>query len=271
MLFAAALTAACAASHAQVAGTQSRTISVRGEGRTYLLHAAKATRSAAPVVLSFHGLGSTAAQEELLTGFSAMAEREGFVAVYPEGERRLWHAFGQSSVDVDFARAILDELARSLPIDRRRVFATGISNGAQMAWRLACNMPREIAAVGLVAGGYPHVCGEDRPPAILFHGTADRLLPYGGRAGQMKVRDFAAGWAAVPGCRTDPARGDVVYRNGDATGERWRCGRHEAVLYTLDGKGHSWPGSRMPARITSRDVDASAVMGRFFRETGQAP
>ncbi|HUL06952.1 MAG TPA: hypothetical protein VLV76_11510 [Candidatus Acidoferrum sp.] len=81
----------------------------------------------------------------------------------------------------------------------------------------------------------------------------------------MAVRAFAIGWAARTGCQPS-SKGEVIYREGDATGERWACqpGR-EVELYTLDGKGHSWPGSMMPARITSQDVDATAVMWAFFK------
>ena len=80
----------------------------------------------------------------------------------------------------------------------------------------------------------------------------------------MPVRAFAMGWAAREGCRM-ASQGEVIYRKGDATGERWAClPGQEVELYTLDGKGHSWPGSMMPARITSQDVDATAVMWAFF-------
>jgi polyhydroxybutyrate depolymerase len=168
--------------------------------------------------------------------------------------------------DVAFAEAIVEAVADKVEIDLRRVYANGISNGAQMSWRLACNASDLFAAFGLVAGGYTEICGKgDRPPVILFHGTADRLLPYDGRSFFMPVRDFARGWAARAGCK--PAeQGEVIYRRGDATGELWRCEEGgEVVLYTLEGKGHSWPGSAMPARITSRDVDATAVMWEFFQ------
>ena len=261
----AAVALALGAGRAAAAASELRTITVDGAERHYLVHA-PAAAPAAPlaVVLSFHGAASTPRQEEGVTGFSRRADADGFIAVYPEGVHRLWRVFGGSPADVDFVRALLDDLAGIHPIDRRRVYATGISNGAQMAWRLACDMPEAIAAVGLVSGGYYQVCDERRPPAIIFHGTADRLLPYRGGYGQMSVRAFAAAWGAAPGCATDPSQGEIVYRQGDATGEAWHCPPHQAVLYTLDGKGHSWPGSAMPAAITSRDVDASAAMLRFF-------
>jgi poly(3-hydroxybutyrate) depolymerase len=80
----------------------------------------------------------------------------------------------------------------------------------------------------------------------------------------MPAREFAMGWAVRAGRRM-ARQGDIMYRKGDATGERWACLPDQEVdLYTFDGKGHSWPGSNMPARTTSQDVDATAVMRAFF-------
>ncbi len=247
------------------AGTSVETLQVAGETRSYRVHLPAIADGLYPIVFSFHGFNSNAEQEERLSQFSALADREGFIAVYPDGVGAKWRFMGRSDADVLFTTAIIDKLAAALPIDRRRIYATGISNGAQMAWRVACDRPGTFAAFGFVSGGYFKVCGAPvRPPIILFHGTSDRLLPYDGRGMLMPVREFAVGWAARDGCRL-ASQGEVIYRKGDATGERWACqaGR-EVELYTLDGKGHSWPGSSMPARITSRDIDATAVMWAFF-------
>ncbi|HZF33448.1 MAG TPA: PHB depolymerase family esterase [Candidatus Angelobacter sp.] len=245
--------------------TSVETLQVAGETRNYRVHLPPTGSGPFPIVFSFHGFNSNAEQEERLSQFSALADREGFIAVYPDGMDARWRFMGRSDDDVLFTMAIIDKLAANLPVDRRRIYATGISNGAQMAWRLACDRPTVFAAFGFVSGGYFKVCGGPlRPPIILFHGTSDRLLPYDGRGMLMPVRDFAIGWAARDGCRM-ARRGAVIYRKGDATGERWAClPGQEVDLYTLDGKGHSWPGSNMPARITSQDVDATAAMWAFF-------
>jgi len=248
------------------AGTSIETLQVAGETRSYRVHLPAKGAGPYPIVFSFHGFNSNAEQEERVSQFSALADREGFIAVYPDGVDAKWRFMGRSDADVLFTMAIIEKLAADLPIDRRRIYATGISNGAQMAWRLACDRPGIFAAFGFVSGGYLEVCSAlVRPPIILFHGTSDRLLLYDGRGMLMPVREFAVGWAVRNGCRL-ASRGEVIYRNGDATGERWACQPGQEVeLYTLDGKGHSWPGSIMPARITSRDVDATAVMWAFFQ------
>ena len=256
----------CLSAAGAAAGTSLESLELGGATRSYRLHLPATGERPYPVVFSFHGLNSNAEQEERLSQFSALADREGFIAVYPEGVGSKWRFVGRSDADVLFTMAIIEKLAADHPIDRRRIYATGISNGAQMAWRLACDRPDVFAAFGFVAGGYRKICdGPVRPPIILFHGTSDRLLPYGGRGVLMPVRAFAVGWAAREGCRM-ASQGEVIYRKGDATGERWAClPGQEVELYTLDGKGHSWPGSMMPARITSQDVDATSVMWAFFK------
>ena len=256
----------CAGGAATGAGTTVETLQVGGATRSYRVHFPATGNGPYPIVFSFHGLNSNAEQEERLSQFSALADRAGFIAVYPDGIGAKWRFMGRSDADILFTMAIVEKLAADRPIDRRRIYATGISNGAQMAWRLACDRPSAFAAFGFVSGGYFKVCGTPaRPPIILFHGTSDRLLPYDGRGMLMPVREFAIGWAEREGCSL-ASLGEVIYRRGDATGARWVCRPGEEVeLYTLQGKGHSWPGSSMPAWITSQDVDATAVMWTFFQ------
>jgi polyhydroxybutyrate depolymerase len=269
LLKATVLTAALLASlpGTALAATTVESLTVGTETRSYRLHIPDGVQNPMPLVISFHGFRSNAAQQEKLSGFSALADREDFIAVYPEGIDSKWRFAGRTDADVKFTLAIIEAVAAKAPLDRRRIYASGISNGAEMSWRLACDKPDVFAAFGFVAGAYLDVCNAPpRAPLIIFHGTEDKLLAYDGRGPFMAVRTFAARWAAGSGCNPGE-EGDAIYQNGDATGERWRCQKgHEVDLYTLLGKGHSWPGSRMPARITSRDVDATAVMWTFFKE-----
>jgi polyhydroxybutyrate depolymerase len=244
--------------------TTKESLEVGGETRLYLLHVPPGLNGEAPLVLSFHGNGMNAEEEEDLSGFSKLADDRGFVVVYPQADNGEWRVYSGEDADVVFIDALIGHLTERLPIDRKRIYANGISLGAQFAWRLACDRPQVFAAMGLVAGGYPGVCQLPRPPLILFHGTHDRILPYDGGRTLMPVRDFARGWAARDNCHL-AEQGEIVFAQGDAKGERWACGdAGEVVLYTLEGNGHSWPGSSSPARITSRDIDASRVMLDFF-------
>jgi poly(3-hydroxybutyrate) depolymerase len=136
---------------------QRRTLEVAGARRGYLLYLPSSWQRGRPVplVLVFHGAGGRSAGMARHTGFSRVAEREGFAVVYPDGVGRRWNdgrGIGGARDDVGFVRALVDSLERELGIDRRRVYATGISNGAMFAHRLACDLPGVLAAIAPVAG-----------------------------------------------------------------------------------------------------------------------
>lgn len=247
--------------------TTVETINLNGILRTYRLHlpAKLNQHHLYPLILSFHGFNSSATEQERLSDFSTLADQEKFIVAYPEGVDAKWRFLDKNGPEVHFIDALIADIKCRLPIDEQRIYANGISNGAQMVWRLVWDRPGLLAAVGLVSGGYPSVSPEPRPPAIMFHGTQDRLFPYDGQGKQMRVRDFAREWASSKEC-LQPAQGEVVFQKGDAKGEKWVCGSQQVILYTLSGKGHSWPGSSMPARITSKDIDATGAMWNFFKE-----
>ena len=167
-----------------------RTLQVNGETRRYFLYVPASAHHgrAAPLVLVFHGGGGRAAGIAPHTGFSRLAEREGFVAVYPEGVGGRWNdgrGYAATHDDVGFIRALLETLGRELGTDARRVYATGISNGAMFSYRLACDLPGAFAAVAPVAGAMPAdlvpSCAHTAPVSVIaFQGTADPLMPYAG-------------------------------------------------------------------------------------------
>jgi polyhydroxybutyrate depolymerase len=258
---------------AMMADTAMEAIAVDGQIRNYHLHVPPTYQagSALPLVLNFHGYNSNAIQEERVSRMSIKADEVGFIVAYPEGlgEPQSWKfgSLSEGKADVAFARALIDHLAGHYTIDANRIYATGISNGAEMSYRLACDLADKLAAVGLVSGGYPPFrdCQPAHPvPVVVFHGTADNVLAYDGQPPLLlPVRDWAAGWAERNGCNSTPV---VSLQQGDVTGETWGECRDQAevVLYTIAGKGHSWPGSNMPAQITTQDIDATDVIWEFF-------
>src|SRR5262245_27466844 len=106
-------------------------------------------RTMMPLVISFHGFRSNAAQQEQLTSFSALADREKFIAAYPEGIDDKWRFAGRTDADVKFTLAIIEDVAAKASLDRRQIYANGISNGAEMSWRLACDAPRSSPPLAL--------------------------------------------------------------------------------------------------------------------------
>lgn len=234
-------------------GTTVHPLQVNGVERAYRLHLPPAARRSGPLplVLNFHGLGSSAARQETISGFSPLADRHGFAVVYPQAlpdQRGHPHWNTRRSedqqADLDFVRTLLAELQLRYPIDRQRIYATGLSNGGGMANLLAGEMADSFAAVATVAGAY-YDFADYRParpiPILAFHGSADRIVPYAGR-GQL------------------PA---TVQQQGAIRVERW-SGAAEVILYTLEGHGHAWPGMTRPGAIAAGPVDASARIWAFF-------
>jgi polyhydroxybutyrate depolymerase len=244
-----------------------------GQTRRYRLHIPPDYRpgQAMPLVIILHGFSSNAEQQEKMSQMSAKAGAAGFIAVYPEGlgNPQQWRFGGgpESQADVNFIRDLIQRLQAQRNIDPKAIYVTGISNGAQMSYRLACDLSETVAAIGLVSGGYPPFknCQPVRPvPAVVFHGTADNVLAYEGQPPVMlPVREWTAEWPARNGC--EPLS-KVTFQKGEVTGETWDNCRNNATvtLYTIADKGHSWPGSNMPARITTRDINATDVMWDFF-------
>jgi polyhydroxybutyrate depolymerase len=244
-----------------------------GQTREYRLHVPPSYRPGQPMplIINLHGYNSNAAQQEHVSGMSAKADEAGFIVAYPEGlgSPQSWH-FGPgaaAAADLEFIRALISHLQEQLSIDSARIYATGISNGAQMSNRLGCDLSDVIAAIGPVSGGYPPSddCNPVRPvPVVAFHGTADKLIPYEGKGRLLlSAPEWAATWAARNGCDPTPA---VTFQHGEVKGETWdNCqDGADVTLYTIEGRGHSWPGSDMPPEITTQDIDATDVIWEFF-------
>lgn len=250
-------------------GSRWVTLTQGDAARRYLLHIPPlAARSALPLVVVLHGYGSNPEQQEQLSGFSALADKTGFAVAYPLGEglKPQWHFMGHDTKDERFIRAVVADVGAQLPIDQRRVYVTGMSNGAQMTARLACVAPDLFAAFAPVSGNYMDFsdCKTGfTTPAMLFHGTNDRILPYSGRFKQFSPQHWAEQRAVQNGCAAKPV---IIYRRAEVTAQAWRNCRNQAevIFYTLAGKGHSWPASAMPERITSQNLDATQAMWDFF-------
>ncbi len=245
-----------------------------GVTRAYLLHIPANAQSGqpAPLILNFHGLTSNAQEQENLSGMSPAADPYGYFVVYPNGLDEHWSTFPnrEGEADVQFIRDLIENLSAAYPIDPRRIYATGISNGGGMANRLACDLSDVIAAIAPVAGAYNawENCRPARPvPVLAFHGLDDQIAPYEGVGrgnAEPPIRDWASAWAKRNGCDREPV---IVSQTSTLTVEQWNnCQANAAViLYTLDGHGHSWPGSSsLPAAITSQEVNATEQMLAFF-------
>lgn len=263
---------------------QERSLEVGNVKRSYLLHLPQGYVSGQPVplVIALHGLGGTGRIMAMLTGFSDLADKKGFAVAYPDGFQLMWRYAKDD--DVNFIRALIDQLEKEKAVDARRVYVTGISNGAYFSSRLAGDLGDRIAAVATVAGTMTRLQGLraklPRPiPLLHIHGCDDAIVSYDGKDKFSKrhlswgAEEFVRWWAEHNGCEQQPVVEKLPDQATDGTSvERhlFRPGRAraEVVLYKIQGGGHTWPdGSWQPELLlgkTCRDFNASAVIWDFF-------
>lgn len=247
--------------------------------RSYLVHVPPrgAREGPLPVVLSFHGGGASAEGHRNHVSWEALADREGFVVVYPYGtgrfRRRLltWNAgsccgYAQNHEvdDVGFVRALLDDLERRLPIDESRVYATGFSNGGMFAYRLAAEAADRIAAIAPVAGVVLiNSLNPSRPmPVLHIHSVDDPRALYAGglgppfpltnyRVDHAAVETVLAQWLEQNQCPKEPEVADRLEGVDPSSGESQAAVKYvyrpcaagtEIILWKLYGAGHVWPG-----------------------------
>jgi polyhydroxybutyrate depolymerase len=264
--------------------------------RTYLAYVpAKAdTSTALPLVIALHGGGGSGAGMRGLTGLDATADASGFVVAYPDGYETSW-ADGRGTTaaevagvdDVAFASALIDDIAARTPVDRSRVYVTGISNGGMMSLRLACQLSEKIAAAAPVAANMPvnlsTACAPSRPVSVMFiHGDLDPLMPrnggvmpLGAGGSVLSTAGSVAFWNDRNSCPTAPTATSVIDPIADNTSitlARYAgcAAGGENRFYGVVGGGHTWPsgGQYQPVALigrTSRDIDASQEIWQFFR------
>jgi polyhydroxybutyrate depolymerase len=193
--------ASCPATANATPGEMTRSITVGSMTRTFVRHVPPGYTGTTPVpvVIDFHPLGGTGASWKGSTGWSALADRQGFIMIWPDGVSSSWNAgrccrtaLEQNIDDVAFTRAIIATLSREACIDVKRVYATGCSNGGGMAFKVACDAADVIAAVAPVdfdcvtsAAASDRTCGTTCAPSrpiseIQFRGTNDTAVPYEG-------------------------------------------------------------------------------------------
>jgi len=293
------------------------------ESRPYLVHAPSGYDSSKPmpVVIALHGGGGNA---EAMAKVSCpggdlnnskcldkLADREGFIVIYPNGtsnplfkDSRTFNAGGgsngyacisrvacpQNINDVAYVNSLLDDAEVALNIDTRRIYVTGMSNGAAMSHRLACQLPNRITAIAAVGGGNQfsalNNCSPTRGvPILQIHGTADPAWPYNGGVlaggalfddgNVISVDDTISGWVKRNTCSATPSTQNLQSTVSDGTSVtkfQYSGCRNNAtvVLYKINNGGHSWPQGNPYLKesvigITSQQINANNVIWNFVK------
>jgi polyhydroxybutyrate depolymerase len=240
-------------SSATTGGTVTRSLA----GRSYQLHVPSGLSGNVPLLLSFHGAGSTGQQDELFTGWSGFADARKFIVAYPQARPfdfgGVWDPYTADSADVPFARQVVDDIAATYCVDPHRVYADGWSNGAVMSQRIACAAADKFAAVTSYGGGTPTLagfatgCHPSRPIAVgLFAGQFD--FTYAG------LGQNTSEWRAVDACSGNPAHSADQYGSQDT----YTCaGGSQVLSRVVSNTSHNWP-------FAAQAEDQRSRMWAFF-------
>lgn len=280
----------CAALAADEAGVQ-HTIQQGDVSREYYLYTpSKASAEPRPLVVVMHGGAGNPNNAAKMSGFSKLAERENILVAYPAGTGRIptWNAgkccgYAERNQvdDVGFIRAMVQEIQKSTPVDPARIYATGMSNGGMMAYRLACEMADVFTAVAPVAGAMntTSCTPSARPNIAIFHALDDQSVLYEGGPSKSGIRamfgkepapdqsvaETMRFWLAHNSCRKYPLVDESVAGVGM---QNYYCaGKTEIRLFTLSSGGHSWPGGekgRAQADEPVAHFSATEKMWEFF-------
>jgi polyhydroxybutyrate depolymerase len=252
------------------AGDQTITLMHDGIERVYEVHVPPAYtgNSRVPLVLTIHGAHNTIAMVRGWSQMNTVADANGFIVAYPQGID-CWNSgfvlpgCTAADDDVGFLTSVVVDIESQACIDPKRVYATGISNGAMMAQKLGCDKADVFAAVGGIAGPNGGGCNPSRPISVVYmHGTEDTTVGYSSAAGTV------TGWSMRNGCSDSPVE---TYNMGSTRCETYQgCSDGVEVAFcTVTGMGHCWPedtrcGPGGGAEFGVTDFEASPFTWEFF-------
>ena len=279
------------------------TIDIGGVARTFTAQLPEA--KPAPLVIVLHGNTQTGADMASRTSWPAMAKRDGFGVVFPDGLNRAWadlrpnanragRAPPKGTDDIGFIVKLIEKFVAEGTADPKRIYVTGVSNGGAMTMTLVCARAELFAAAASVIMNLTdEIAGACHPsksvPMLMMNGTADPLIPYQGGRGSSRfampgfwsTEKSLAFWRSANGCEPgDAAVVDLEDRNksdqSTVTRIESRCPRgSDVVLYRINDGGHRMPGAFADARFPrmvdaflgpqNRDIDGAAAIWEFFK------
>ena len=237
------------------------------------------TAERAPAILMLHYLHGSPADMADLTAAGRLARDAGAWVILPDAVQGKWN-YGSASVktvnDVKFLDTVIDTVVARYPIDSRRIYMSGYSNGGLMSVRYACERPERIAAVGVVATTIEQLdalqCAPPQGVAMLYiNGVDDPVVPFEGNLLKRSAESTLELWRGFNGCGatfTSELLPDRVDDGTRVTHKAWsQCSSGLPVeQYAIEGGGHTWPGTQrftLGLGITSQDFEATEAIWQF--------
>ena len=289
--------------HSSLLVSDQRMVIHEGVEREYIIHVPENLNQDSPIVFVIHGYTGSAEGIAAYTGMNNIAEREGFIAVYPQGTIdsngntffNVGYEFNDDSPinDVSFIRELVTSISQEFNLKRKKAFATGMSNGGDMSYLLACTSSDLFKAVAPVAGvlmkGLKDSCELSSPvPIFEIHGTADKISLFEGDLNN------EGGWGAyydLPSTidffaeRYQLTNKSVKQMTSKESGadydiffeRHWSDDLEEEVwMYRIEDGRHVWPGIKLnwwnnPLAwfyfgSGNEDINASEEVWAFFKK-----
>jgi polyhydroxybutyrate depolymerase len=283
-------------------GTHKHKLDLRvlGFRRSYLIHIPKNydRAEARPLVVALHGAFSTAEEMEEETGLSELADREGFLVLYPNGITLFgwlqhWnagHCCGRAMKDrvddLGFVSTVIEEVREHFRVDPSRIYMVGYSNGGMLAYLFAAQKPETLAAVAVIAGTIGSSPSPSEPevripparapvPVMAIHGREDDSIPYEGGSikneghSYVSVKESMEFWLKANQVPTSPQREEMI--GGRVVKETWKAWEsdQEVILFTLEGWKHTIPTKyftkKLPENDPLKDFHATDIIWDFFK------
>lgn len=281
-------------SFSSTTGTINGKIEVDGKERSYVLHIPKGyylDGKEVPLLIAIHGRLGTGNQMMKTTGFNDIADREGFIVVYPDGLDRSW-ADGRGETpsdkkevdDVKFISMLIFKLESKYRIDSTKIFVCGHSNGGAMTHRLGFDISERLAGIAPIGANVSsemvkNFSSKKNIPVLFINGTADEYIPFEGGEGKSTgfiyppVMDILNRWKDFNGC-TGEVTPDTIDKFDDGTTAfvyNYNCSSKPVKLIKVVNGGHGYPGglSQLPQWILgkhSEEINASEEIWKFFKE-----
>lgn len=235
-------------------------------------------KDSVPLLLNFHGSGMTAIEHMLYTQTNKLAEEKGFIVAYPQGINNDWNVgfeqdYDNGTKDVEFIRVLLEKLQKHYPIDKTKIYATGLSRGGFFIQRLVAELPQTIK--GFVSVGAPmptevqnRMQSQEEIKAMYVHGTEDNIVSRDGKAdAYLSVEECVSYWKSRNNIQIQPQIKTIDTANDGTSVTLLDYGTVEEIQ--IENGGHTWPDADpfnvgFPLGKTTQDIEFNKLLYNFL-------